>query len=440
MAIADAVLKPSRRWFQIFLKAQGNVNIIVVLVTPLFIAFMGLGIDVGYLVWVGQQLQTGADAAAMAAARTVRVDQEAARDAAQALALANVAIDTPITLDRNTENDATGDIVVGRFDRLTGIFNPDPSSFNAVKIVARRTEDSADGPIPLVFSRVFGFAETDISRTAIAMIGGGTKAGLIVLGGTGECALDLSGNVVLTVDGGAVQVNSSDSSAACFSGNTTLDGGSINITGDYSTTGNPDLPDELNVGAEPLPDPLAFLPAPPIGADLGAINVGGDATVTISPGYYAGGISMNNGTLNLQPGIYIVDGPGLRILGGTLNAEGVMFYITGTGIVDLGGNGTFVMSPPDPAVHSFTGAETYEGITIFQDRANTNAGTIVGTSLMELEGSYYFPNNHMSLGGDATKFGNQFIVETLEVFGNGHLTINYDGRFPAQGSTVFLVS
>ena len=57
----------------------------------------------------------------------------------------------------------------------------------------------------------------------------------------------------------------------------------------------------------------------------------------------------------------------------------------------------------------------------------------------KIYGSYYFPSNHMALGGDATKFGNQFVVHTLEVFGNGNLEINYEGGFPAPGSDLFLV-
>jgi hypothetical protein len=99
-----------------------------------------------------------------------------------------------------------------------------------------------------------------------------------------------------------------------------------------------------------------------------------------------------------------------------------------------------VIRAPNPEVDSFVGADTYEGIAVFQSRSNTTEGLIIGTADMTLEGTYYFPNNHMGLAGDGVQIGNQFIVQTAEVFGNGELTINYDGRNPAPGNKVFLVS
>ena len=116
-----------------------------------------------------------------------------------------------------------------------------------------------------------------------------------------------------------------------------------------------------------------------------------------------------------------------------------MFYIIGTGYVDITGTGELRITPPDPELYSYDGVDTYEGIAIFEARDNTNTSRIIGTSLMDLEGTYYFPAAHLELGGDAQKFGNQLISHTLTIFGNGELTINYDGRFPAPGNRVFLV-
>lgn len=419
----------------------GIANVWVLIILPVLIGFLGLAIEAGHLVWVGQQLQICADASALAGAQKVREDVTLARAAAANIGFANVAGGQNLLLSLNEANAPEGDIVVGRYNRDTRIFDPDATSINAVKVVARRTAGSLNGSLPLVFGPVFGRNTADLEREAIAMIGGGTGAGLIVLNEHDRYALEIFGDVHLIVNGGAIQVNSDDDEAAYIGGAIDCDAECINVVGDVRTVGQPGVPD-INTGVEAMEDPLAGLPAPAYNpaADLGGISMTGD-TLVASPGYYSGGIYTNGGVLTLLPGIYILDGAGLDVGGNAVFiAEGVMFYIIGTGAVNLHGTGDVTITPPDPEVYSYPGADTYEGVAIFQARDNTNEGTIIGTSVMTLEGSYYFPSNHMNLGGDAQKFGNQLIVNTMEVFGNGELTINYDGRFPAPGSRVFLVA
>jgi hypothetical protein len=421
---------------------EGIACIWVVITILVIIGLVGLAIDMGHLAVVGQQLQIGADAASLAGVRHVRTDIAATRAAAVDLGLANSAAGSPIQLMSNDANAADGDIVVGRFDRDTGTFDPDATSRNAVKVVARRTDTSLGGPVSLLFGPAFGVDTANMARRAIAMIGGGTGSGLIVLAEGQECALNVWGSVEVDVDNGGVQVNSTDDCASCFQGSMTMLADAINSVGGICTTGVPTLPPDQNTGVDPIPDPLAFLPEPTWDPanDLGTVWITGGETVTLASGYYSGGIAINNGTMTLEPGIYIVDGVGLEVTGSAdFFAEGVMIFITGTGHLDLSGGGVVTMTPPDPELYSYPGVDTYEGITIFQARDNTNPSRVIGTSLMELEGTYYFPSNHVALGGNATKFGNQLIAYTMEIFGNGQLIINYDGRFPAPGNTVFLV-
>jgi hypothetical protein len=220
----------------------------------------------------------------------------------------------------------------------------------------------------------------------------------------------------------------------------------VNVKGEEWFPGNPELTGELVTGAPQIPDPLAWLPEPVYDtkADLGTVSVVGGDVLTIGPGYYSGGISQNNGTLTLDPGIYILDGEGLNVRGnGTFTALGVMFYIVGKGNVDLGGTGSLTVTPPDPGnpdpAFQYPEATTYEGVTIFQARDNKNQSEILGTNMLDLEGTLYFPSNHLRVGGTGDGFGNQLIADTIEIHGTGIVTINYDGRFPAPGNTVFLV-
>ena len=426
---------------------RGIANIWVALLALVLIGMTGLACDVAYVLLVVNQLQNAADAAALAGAQQVRRDVGAAWQASLDMAQRNYAGGEPVRLTENPANDPIGDIVIGFFSRQMGEFTPTFDGPNAVKVVARRTSDSLNGAVPLLFGSIFVVKTINVERTAIAMASGGTGAGLIALDLTERQALRVHGTVTLTVNDGAIQVNSNhDSQAVYAGGNVVIDAPTMNVGGDARFTGGAQFTGDLNPGASPIPDPLAFLP-PPVwnpANSLGTISVTGGETVNLKPGFYSGGISANNGTVTLAPGIYILDGEGLNITGNTnFTAEGVMFYITGTGTscLDLTGTGDIRVTPPDPGLYTYPDPQvnTYEGVSIFQDRTNTNAARIIGTSLLDLEGTLYFRKAHVELGGTGDGFGNQLIANTVEVGGTGAITVNYDGRFPAPGNKPFLV-
>lgn len=402
------------------------------------IGFAGLGCDVGYVFLVAHQLQNAADAAALAAARVVHEGEVEARLVAVQLGAANVAATDPVQLSLNEVNDPEGDIVVGRYDRETQVFTPTLNAPTAIKVVARRTTDSLNGSLPLFFGPAFGVESINFSRTAIAMNEGGTGAGLITLCSTCDCAFEISGNSSIVINGGEVQVNSSAPCAVCGRGNALIDAGAINVAGGTCFTPGMEFPGTVNTGAEPLEDPLAFLPEPTFDttSDLGTIQTSG----TYPPGYYSGGVQVTGGDITLLPGIFILDGAGLHI-GGNANftAVGVMSYIPpGTGSVDIGGTGVVVLSPPDPELYPAPGADVYEHVSIFQSRSNSNPATIIGTAAMDIQGTLYLPVACLDVGGTGYELGSQVVVSCMKVFGNG-VTINYDGSFSAPGNTVFLV-
>jgi hypothetical protein len=440
---------------------RGIALLFVVLTIPILVGFLGLCIETGHLIWVGQGMQIGADAAALAAAQFAKEDMALGRTAAVNVALANRARDSGIVLDRNDEDLADGDIVYGRFDRDLGTFDAAHASVNAVKVVVRRTSaEGGHGAVPTIFAQIFGVTSVDMQRVAIAMVGGGTGAGLMALANTGECTLDISGDVETVVTGeegtagtGAIQVNSDDDCAGCFQGSIDVNTDDINLVGDLCVIGGaadypPETPD-----SDYVPDPLAFLGDPTtdgcvdmavtLPLDGVPIDMQGGEIRTIGPGYYPDGITMNNGTLTLTPGMYVLGGAGLQITGSANFYAGVgggaLFYID-SGCVALQGTGEIVIEEGSiDAGSSWNCIESYEFVTLYQARDNTCEGVITGTGLFDLEGSVYFPVANVQISGDSAKLGNQFIAWTVEIFGNGSVTIDYDGRFPAPGRKSYLV-
>ncbi len=456
---------------QCFRRRRGVALIWAAIMSLVLIGFVGLAMDVSIMVLSGNQLQDTADAAALAGALLVRDTVDGARTLAVTTALANNVLKTPVQLDRNDANAAEGDIVVGYYDRRSQLFDPERAPLNAVRVAARRTDGSLNGSLPLAFGPVLGVNSVNVARDAIAMVGGGTGAGLITLNKYEPCSLSISGNVTLNVSDisdpanpqpGTIQVNSGHTQAACVNGNPDVISAEININGGtdggFARAGYEGYLNEYcNCTIE---DPLAGIPAPTLfGPTQPPVSISGNTkeTVDLLPGYYPGGIAMNNNNASIRcaPGLYVVDGVGLDIRGGNFLAEGVMFYVIDStpgsnpkSHVYLGGNGTIVMSGIDPQRYVYPPEVTiYEGITIFQARTsdhggiygNTNEATIIGTSTMDLDGTFYFPENHLKLSGTADSVGNQLIVDSLTVSGNGVININYDGRNPAPGGRVFLV-
>jgi Flp pilus assembly protein TadG len=420
-------------------RCRRGVAIVWVAITMLvLLGLVGLALDTARVLLVAHELQNAADAGALAGAEWVRSDPDQAMSAARTIAAANTAEGIAVAVADNPTNDAAGKVVIGRFDRDTQTFTATLTAPNAVKVIAGRTAGQ-NGSLPLIFGPIFNVSTSDVQRQSIAMVGGGTGAGLIALSPTGP-GFSYNGTVNLTVDQGAIQIDASSSpiSGAGASGRIIATDG-INVVASSATIGPPNYTGDLNTNSDYVPDPLASLPAPPSTNPQTAVNNKGNNSITINPGYYAGGITQQNGSMTMNPGVYVVDN-GFSINGGNLTAHGVMIYVK-TGPLTLLGNGNISITPIDDTDPNFGTDAAYEGVSLFQARTNTTLSTISGTNnTTSIGGTLYFPNNTINLQGtgDLTA-GNQLIANKVSIGGTGTITIHYDGRNPAAGNKVFLV-
>lgn len=425
---------------------KGIVLIWTVLVILILIAIVGLVLDIGLGFLAGHHLQNAADAASLAGAMELGSGLEELNLAAYTIAQNNDVVKDDVLLAMNLGNAAGGDIVVGYYDREQRLFTPTLDGPNAVKVVARRTAGSPGGALPIVFGPAFGVNTINVQRTAIAMLGGSTGSGLIVLHENDDRTFRLSGDVTLDVrdvttsDGlGDIQVNSDSISSLKADGNPTLVAGAINVHAE-DVNDPPDFDGDVNTNQTRIPDPLADLdpPAVPTATYTGtSYNTG---THTLQPGYYPEGISMTGGTVSLEPGIYYLDGVGLNITGGNLVGDDVMIYVVDSAgnppsTINLTGNGTIDITPTP------LDSGPYGGILLWQAAGNTNDVNIKGTEQFTgLEGTVYLPTSRLNLTGTSDSFSiSQIITSSINISGTGSIFINYDGRYPAVGRDVFLV-
>ncbi|MHC4751783.1 MAG: pilus assembly protein TadG-related protein, partial [Planctomycetota bacterium] len=438
------------------LRFRGFVLTWTVLFIFVFLLFVGLSIDTARLYLVVHQMHNAADAAALAGAPWVKKDQEYARYLAQQFAAQNSANNDPVLLDLNEDNQAYGDIIIGRYT-----YNPeydesyffrydplavDPIPINALAVITSRTQNRQDlgGPIPLLFGPLVNVFTADLGSScvirdpytyeilpnpntgvipkqhgpyAIAVPVGGTGSGLICLRhdltglhvqGTASLTLNNIGNPPVFEEG-AIWINSFDEELCLTAtGTPEIKANIINIAADDLTTkGGFDFPPEpemyINFRQPPIPDPLAWLNEGDnkptnnlaiMGADLGNIYINNNNQVPadIIPSGYY------SGGLELDAGTEenpIWLSSGIYVL----NGDGLKVGSNAVVVAEPGvffyitGEGTCDIDGGAAFTASSMTEGLYKGIIIAQDNLDLNMASIIGGPGFNLEGAMYFPQH-----------------------------------------------
>jgi Flp pilus assembly protein TadG len=169
---------------------RGNVIVLTAFFMTVMVAFVALGVDLGFLQNARVELQTSADSSAMAAAAELTyydeslmsqealpqdiVDYlEAARDRAVQYAALNQVCKSAPVVDPNLSNSHSGDIVIGYLahgaDPEGPLDTTDSQKFNAVQIRVRRVS-SQNGEVPMFFGKTLGLSSVATEGIATAVI------------------------------------------------------------------------------------------------------------------------------------------------------------------------------------------------------------------------------------------------------------------------------
>ena len=145
---------------------RGAIFVLVVLILPVLCVIVGFSVDLALMQSVRTEMRAAADLSAKAAVGELSRSQNMnkARQAARNVASSNLVAGATLTLDDE-------DIVFGRSERQsdgTWTFQANSNPINSVKVDARRTGDSPNGPVGLYFGRFYGHTsfEQEMSATA----------------------------------------------------------------------------------------------------------------------------------------------------------------------------------------------------------------------------------------------------------------------------------
>ena len=329
-----------------------------------------------------------------------------------------------------------GDLLVGNFGdgRITAL----NLSTNAVDGQLTNT-DGATISIQHLLGLTFGnqAATSDTLFFTSAPNGTATTTppnpSLVVLDSSGNGALSAVGNADVVVSGGGtIAVDSNSSTAIVASGNAQIAAGTIDVVGSTRANGNANIDGMLDIGAAAVADPLASLAAPSTAGlqTFSALHISDHSHVTLQPGVYTGGIDVSGqASVLLMPGIYFLQGGGLRISGGaTVVGNGVTIFNSPQNANDgisVTGHGSLTLTGPE------TG--TYKGIAIFQSRGAGSPLDVDGQGSIIVQGIIYAPAATAEISGngrlvvlndldDGTQA--QLIVFDLNVVGNGTVSVS----------------
>ena len=386
------------------------------LLMPALIGMTGLGTEVGLWLYQRQTLQSAADSAALSAAAAYYYGNDYTIEAdgvAASYGFVDGVNGTNITVSRPP---------------TTGNYT---SKSDAIEVVVEQPQSA-------LFTALFNLTKFDIRGRAVAMAYGGSGCTLS-LDPMASGATTVKGNANVTLNGCNMYDDSDNPWALTASGFAHISAKSVDVVGGISNTDNIEVTDQIAENQPALSDPYNDVPVPNYsGCD--SHNFKAQSTMTISPGVYCGGMSLNAGAVvTLNPGIYYLDAGGLSVNGGaTLKGTGVTLVFTSSKGVNyanatINGGATVSLTAP------MSGPTA--GIVLFGDR-NMPTGTSFkfnGGANQYFGGAMYLPKGAVDFaGGASTSTGcTQIIGNTVTFTGNSALSIDCKGsKIKPIGSAV----
>jgi hypothetical protein len=286
---------------------------------------------------------------------------------------------------------------------------PNAGSMNHVEAIISQT-------VPTYLMRILSIDSATVRARGVAGLESNGDACVIALDPDDTRALRVAGNALLDAKCGIM----SNSNAGCgmdVSGNAEIHGTWIGVAGGHCGGGLYDPP--AQDGALPMIDPLASM-TPPAYASVTPVftNVKvNNATATLNPGYYQGGIEISGSSsvVTFNPGLYVLNS-GLKITGGVVTGNGVTFYNIGNQYVDIDGATQVEFKAPTSG--------DYQGMLFWGDAASPNGSPghkLRGTSTTSFTGAIYFPTQHVDWAGTNDTIGEwtMLVANTIDVTGSG---------------------
>jgi Flp pilus assembly protein TadG len=386
----------SMSWMRKLRKDQkGNILVVGAASMPMLIGAAAMAIDTIQISLWKRQLQRAADSAAVAAAYAAN------QNASEGEAVTN-------DLDEHVDNDLDENetptlqqILVQAGSFAENEISTDPCALRDAALCfdrAVRVSVTAQRTPPLI--SIFSGTPTLFKANATAAVVSTGQFCMIALYDGTDPGIVATGNADVRL-GCGMATNSRSDSAIEGDGSSNVDVTNLVTVGGLEGVDDHFVGDPiLQPYSTPIGDPLASVPNPPTPSGCTDFNDSPQSVTSLtSPATNPkcfNSLSVQ-GTLNLGPGTYYVNGGDI-----TINAQA---RITGTGvtIVMTGPNGNAgTMNINGGASINLTAPSTgdYKGIAFYRDRrAAVRSVTLNGGANMSIQGAFYFPTADIGIQG-----------------------------------------
>lgn len=391
---------------------NGQVSIIFAMLLLGLIGFVALSIDGGYVMAERRQAQSAADAAALAAAKSLFEEQ--------------IGDIQSSGTSYATQNAGSGSSAVVSWPPASGAYAGNDKYVHVS--VSKNVRKFFVGAVYSGDWKVSASATAGIEKEP-------ANYALIALNQDSPPGIDLNGNtgIDVTGDDGSAMSNSTITSTGTASFTTD---GTIDANGSIQTAGGT-WSDDIRPNSPVVDDPLAGTAAPPKGTTRSyPANYCNDNCI-LEPGYYRNGSLSIQKTATLQPGVYYLDNYDLVLknTNSLLQGEDLLLYMTGSDIVFDSKNGNVNLAASVTPLYA--GAQP--NLLFWFTRCTTI--DMQGNGNLHFEGIFYAPCADLILHGNpgSETIDGQIFVGTLKVMGTSDVGIKYRNLVVTERPKVFLV-
>jgi hypothetical protein len=260
-------------------------------------------------------------------------------------------------------------------------------------------------------------------------------------------AIDVTGSGSINVNAACAMIDDSKSLLGLtLSGSAQLNAPNVNLSGSYALSGgailsSSSLKTNVPVSLDPYANTRSIPSYSLSGCDPTA-NLSGHITNPTGVHVFCGGNVTVNGSVQLDPGVYIVDGNGgsanFTIQGsGNITGSGVTIIITALSGV-ASDNGVFTVSGSATITLSAPTSGSTAGIVFWADgRLPAKTDNISGGGLQTITGAIYLPNHTVNYSGSATATPacNQLVAYNISLSGTANFNHSCAGVLDAYSST-----
>ena len=399
---------------------RGSITLLTALCLPMLLGALAIAIDIGYLYITQRQLQTLADAAAMAGALEASSCSTANCGVIQTAATSAFTEDgrpAPTVFLQCATASGTG-VLLTINNGPCALGASDPNHLDANYVEAVVTEQ-----VPTYFAGFRGFHTVQISARAEAGKSSPPGPCLNILGTSGQTVTLNSGASITDGTGStcAFNVNSSGTPAVMEDSGATVDVGSYTVHGTVTDNGGSYTP-APTTGTATKPDPIAAeitagtitTPTQPAVSSTCCNPVSG--ATTLQPGYYSSGLNFNGSgyTVNLSPGVYYMGG-NVAIGAVTLNGTGGVTIYMASGQLNMNSAATVNLTAPSSGPTA--------GLVIWQPVSNTSDMNLDSATNSSWAGGIYLPGAQLTLNGGSTAVG-YGMIESQSLMMNSAISLS----------------